>query len=122
MDGQSSGVNFLTQGLPDPKNPEHFVLTTNGILLIMCKIMPYIMASDTEAEYSTIFINTQTVVPIRTTLSKMGWTQVPTSIQVDNFTAVGIVTKEFHQNKSKAMDMRFYWINDRIKPGKFHVF
>ena len=29
----------------------------------------------------------------------MGWKQGPTAIQVDNSTAVGIATKEFHQNK-----------------------
>ena len=33
---------------------------------------------------------------------------------VENSTAVGIATKEFFQKNSKAMDMRFYWINDRI--------
>ena len=48
--------------------------------------------------------------------------QVPTAIQVDNSTAVGIATEEFLQNKSKAMDMRFYWINNRTKQGNFRVF
>ena len=43
------------------------------------------------------------------------------SIQVDNSTAVGIATKEFRQKKSKAMDMRFNWINDRIDQGQFRV-
>ena len=52
----------------------------------------------------------------------MGWTQGPTAIQVDNSTAVGIANKEFLQKNSKAMDMRFYWINDRVEQGKFRVF
>ena len=80
------------------------------------------MASASDAEYSTIFVNEQTSVPIRTTLNEMGWKQGPTAIQVDNSTAVGIATKDFFQNKSKAMDMRFYWIYDRIKQGQFRVF
>ena len=119
---RASGVHFLTEGPPDPKNPEDFVPTTNGILLVVCKIMRNIMASVAEAKYGTIFINAQTVVPIYTTLSKMGWNQGPTAIQVENSTAVGIATKEFCQNNSKAMDMRFYWINDRIEQGQFRVF
>ena len=41
---------------------------------------------------------------------------------MENSIAVGIVTKEFHQKKSKAMEMWFYWINDRIKQGQFIVF
>ena len=90
---QASGVHFLTKGPPDTKNPEDIVPTTNSILLVVCKIMRNIMASAAEAEYGTIFINAQTAVPIRTTLSEMGWTQGPTAIQVYNSTAVGIATK-----------------------------
>ena len=80
------------------------------------------MASAAEAEYGTIFVNAQPAVPIHTNLDEMGWKQGPMAIQVDNSTAVGIVTKEFRQNKSKAMDMPFYRINDRIEQGKFRVF
>ena len=77
------------------------------------------MASSAEDEYGTIFINTQTAVRTCTTLNELGWKHVPTATQVENYTAVGITTKEFRQNKSKAMDMQFYWINKRIKQGKF---
>ena len=34
---RASGVHFLTEGPPDPRNPEYFVPTTNGILLVVCK-------------------------------------------------------------------------------------
>ena len=95
--------------------PEDLVPTTNGILLVMCKIMRKIMASEAEVEYGTIFVNNQPVLPIHTTLSEMGWKQGPTSIQVENSNDVCIATKEFLQKKSKAMDIRFYWINDRIE-------
>ena len=30
---RASGVHFLTEGPPEPENPEYFVPTTNGILL-----------------------------------------------------------------------------------------
>ena len=90
---RSSGVHFLTEGPPDPKNPEDFVTTTNGILLVVCKIMRNIMASSAKSEYGTKFINAQTAVPIRTTLSEMGCKQGPTAIQVYNSTSVGISTK-----------------------------
>ena len=83
--------------------------------------MHNIMASAAKAEYGTIFVNTQTVVPIHTTLSELGWNQIPTSNQVENSTALGIATKEFHQKKSKTMDMRFYWIQGRIKQVQFCV-
>ena len=105
---RASGVHFLSEGPPDPDNQEDFVPTTNGILLVVWKIMRSIMASAAEAKYGTIFFNTQTAVPILTTLYEMGWKQVLTATQVDSSTAVDIATKEFLQKKSKATDMRFY--------------
>ena len=90
---QVSGVHFLSEDPPDPDNAENSVPSTNGILLVVCKIMRNIMVSATEAEYGTIFVNAQTAVPIRTTISEMGWKQEPTAIQVENSTEVGIATK-----------------------------
>ena len=84
--------------------------------------MRNIMASADEAKYGTIFVNAQTYVPIRTNLYEMGWKEGPTNIQVDNSTAVGIATKEFRENKSKAMDMSLYQIDDMIEQGQFQVF
>ena len=80
------------------------------------------MASAAEAEYVTIFVNAQTEVSIRTTLSEMGQKQGPAALQVDNSTAIGIVTKYSRQKKSNAMDMRFYCINNRVEQGQFGVF
>ena len=96
----ASWVHFISKGPHNPENPEDFVPTTDGILLVLCKIMRKIMASADEYKYGTIFVNYQTAVPIRTTLSGMGWKQGPTAIQVEISTAVGIATKEFcQQNK-----------------------
>ena len=90
---RTSGVHFLSEGPPNPKNTEDFEPTVKGILLVVCKIICKTMASAAEAEYGNILVNAQTTVPIRTNLTEMGWKQGPTAIQVDNYTAVGIVTK-----------------------------
>ena len=80
------------------------------------------MALAAEAEYGTIFVNAPIAVHIRTAPAEMGWKQVPTAIQVDNSTAVGIATNELLQKKSKAMGKRLCWINDRIEQGQVRVF
>ena len=59
------------------------------------------MASAAESEYGTIFINTQTAVPICTMLVKMGWKQGPTAIQVDNSITVGIAKNSFTKRNQK---------------------
>ena len=51
----------------------------------------------------------------------MGHTQPPTPVQVDNSTALGIVNGTIKQRKSKEMDMRFYWIRDRINQDQFNI-
>ena len=76
---RASGVHFLSKVPPEPKNPEYFVPTTNGTSPVVCKVVRNAMASASEAKYGTILVNAKTYVPIRTTLSEMGWKQVPTS-------------------------------------------
>ena len=89
-----SGVHFLSEGPPNLNNTEKKLPTVNNILLVVCNIMRNIMASAAEAKYGTIFVNAQTAVPIRTSLTEMGWKQGPPAIQVENSTSVGIATKE----------------------------
>ena len=80
------------------------------------------MASAAEAEYGALFLNVQAAILIRTILIEMHHTQPPTPIQVDKSTAVGIANKRIKQKRSKAMDMHFHWIHDRILQQHFHVF
>jgi hypothetical protein len=51
----------------------------------------------------------------------MGHDQAATPIQTDNACAAGVANKTAKQRRSKAIDMRFYWIRDRIKQGKFII-
>ena len=46
---RASGVRSISEGPPNPNNPEYFVPTVIGILLVVCKIMHGIMASAAEA-------------------------------------------------------------------------
>ena len=52
----------------------------------------------------------------------MGYPQPPTPIQVDNSTAYGIANDNIKIQRSKAIDMRFYWVRDRIDQNQFKVY
>jgi hypothetical protein len=39
-----------------------------------------------------------------------------------NTTATGYGNGTIKQKRTKAMDMRFYWIKDRVKQGQFNVY
>eukprot|EP00957_Ditylum_brightwellii_P154382 11748065-Ditylum_brightwellii.AAC.1 len=75
--------------------------------------MHNVMASAVEAELGALFKNGKEAVALRTTLQELGHQQLATLIQVDNYVAHGIVNSNIRQQKSKAMDMRFYWVKDR---------
>ena len=52
----------------------------------------------------------------------MGHPQPATPVQVDNSTACGIANETIKQRRSKAIDMRFYWVQDRVNQKQFHVY
>ena len=68
------------------------------------------------------FHNTKEVTPLRTTLEELGHPQQPTPVLVDNSTAVGLANDMVTQRCSRTIDMRFYWIHDRVNQNQFHVY
>jgi hypothetical protein len=93
----------------------------NGAVLVVSNIMPQVLASAAEAEIAGLFYNGQEAATIRTILTEMGYPQPPTRIQTDNVTAAGIANSTVKQRRSKAIDMRFYWIRDRVRQGQFII-
>ena len=80
------------------------------------------MASAAEAELGALFYNGQVAEPIRTCLEEMGYPHPSNHIKTDNSTAAGIVNLSIRQKKSKAMDMRFYWVKDCVSQKHFLVY
>ena len=94
----------------------------NGPVHIIAKVIKAVMSAASEAECGAAFINAQDAVPTRITLEELNWKQPPTPLKTDNNTASGIMNKTVKQRKSKTMDMRFYWLQDRVQQGMFRVY
>ena len=122
---RAAGHFYLTD---HPIHPKHQPLPTdkplrhNGPLHTECRIMKHVLASAAEAELGALHHNTVEACGIRLALHELGHPQPPTLIQVDNSTAAGIANKSVKQRRSKAMDMRFYWIQDRVLQDQFRVY
>jgi hypothetical protein len=43
-------------------------------------------------------------------------------LETDNTTATGYINGTIKQKRTKAMDMHFYRIKDRVKQGQFNVY
>jgi hypothetical protein len=67
-------------------------------------------------------MNAQEAVGLRNCLEAMGFPQPATPLKTDNNTANGIINNTMKQKRSKAIDVRFYWLRDRVKQGQFYVF
>jgi hypothetical protein len=118
---RSGGIFFLSsKPIKDPK-PNSEPPIFNGAIHVHCSIMKSVLSSATEAELGALFYNAKDAIELRTTLEAMGHPQLATPIQTDNECASGIVNDTVKQRRSKAIDMRFYWIKDRVKQGQFNV-
>lgn len=109
------GFFFLGNMSSDPTN-------LNAPVHCESRIMKNIMASAAEAEIGALFNNTQTLIPLRTTLLKMGHVQPLSPIQTGNTTTAGFVSKSIKQHKTKAIDMWFYWLQDQQNLQTIHVY
>jgi hypothetical protein len=112
-----AGGHFFMSNVPSASPTPH-----NGAVHTVCGILRHVMASASEAELGALFVNGKEATVLRQTLQDMGWPQPPTPMQTDNSTASGIVNHTVKQHKSRAMDMRFYWIRDRTDQKQFHIF
>ena len=93
----------------------------NGPVLVLAKVIKNVMASATEAELGALFMNAQEAVALRNCLEAMGHKQPATPLKTDNNTANGIINNTMKQKRSKAIDVRFYWLRDRVNQGQFYV-
>jgi hypothetical protein len=93
----------------------------NGAIHNTSVIMKNVLASVAEAGIAACFYNAQEACAVRTALITLGHPQGPTPIQTDNSTADGILNSTVKQKRSKAIDMRFYWLWDRIDQEQFIV-
>ena len=80
------------------------------------------MSSAVVAELAALFINARAILRLQVTCKELGHPQPATPLRTDNSTASGIINGTFVQDRSKAINMRFYLIVDRVKQGQFKVY
>jgi hypothetical protein len=100
---------------------ENQPLNINGATHVFSSIIPCIVSSAGEAEYAALFAGAQHAASLRNILSDLGYPQPPTIIMCDNTCAIGIATDSIKQKRSKAIDMRFHWVRDRVRQGQFTI-
>ncbi len=112
---RSRAGGYFFMGNKDNENPNGAILTPTGVIRV-------VVSSAAEAETAGLFTNMKEATILQTTLEEMGHPQPATPIQVDNSTACGIANNNIQLRRSRAIDMRFYWVRDRVDQAQFHVY
>ena len=108
-------------------NEESPTITPNPGIHNQSTIILNVVISVTEAEYSAVFKTTQSVIPIRDTLTALGHPQPATPPITKNTVAYGLSTNNYKPFKMRAANMCYHYLQDKItdntiniqwKPGK----
>jgi hypothetical protein len=94
----------------------------NGSTLNVASVIKNAVASTAESEVGACFHNAQSGAPLIITLIELRHTQPLTPLRTDNSTAFGILNQTIKQKGSKAMDMRYHWLTDRVRQKQFDVY
>ena len=84
--------------------------------------MRSVLSRSMEAELGGLFFNCQRGVATRTSLMEMGYNQPPTPLVTDSATRDVFSNDKIRQRRSRSIDMRFYWVRDRVRQRQFLVY
>jgi hypothetical protein len=102
-----------------PKNGEPIRL--NGAFHVSSTILRFVVASAAEAELSALYHNCQMGILFRLTLTEMGHPQPKTPVHCNNATVVGIANNSIKRQQPRSMEMRFFWVGDKIAQNMYDV-
>ena len=94
----------------------------NAPIHVEASILRHVMGAASESEIAGGYVNARDAVETRIALMEMGHHQPPTPLELDNTTAYGIITKQLLPRRSKAIDMRYYWLRDRENQKQFNIY
>ncbi len=116
--GRSRVAGFYFLGSASvPNQPIHL----NGAIHVACSVIKFTVASAAEAELGALFLNCREGKIIRLILEELGHPQPATPVHCDNATAAGIANDTIKKQRSRAMEMRFFWVTDQVQRNLFDV-
>ena len=125
---------------PDPRQQERFTAyadadfggdsdsrrSTSGLIVKIgtgavswaSKLQPIVTLSTTEAEYVSATSAGQEILWLRNLFAELGFPlQGPSSLCLDNQSALAVTKQPEHHGRMKHLDLRFYWLRDAVKAG-----
>jgi hypothetical protein len=94
----------------------------NGSILNIASVIKNVVAAAAESEVGACFQNAQTGAPLRVIFIELEHKQPDTPLITDKSTAYGILNETIKQNRSKSMDMKYYWLQDTVGQKQYDAY
>ena len=95
--------------------------TINAPVHVEFALLKHVVSSAAEAETGGISHNARSAIHIKKMLEALGQIQNPICIKTDNSTAEAFSNSTLKEKRSKSWDMRWWWIQDKVKLKEFQV-
>jgi hypothetical protein len=93
----------------------------NGAFFTLCAILKFVVTSAAEAELSALVLNCKEGMIFCLTLEELGQPQPKTPIHCNNAIAIGIANNTIKRQQSCSMEMRYFWVCDKVAQDAYHV-
>jgi len=89
-------------------------------IFTLCAILKFAVSSAAKAEQGAFFLNWKEGNIIRLILKELGHPQPPIPVHCDkNKTAVGITINSINKQRSRSMEMQYFWVADQVDQGYY---
>lgn len=89
-----------------------------GAISWSSKLQSLVALSTTEAEYIAAVEAGKEIMWMRHILGEFGYdVSKPSTLRVDNQSAISVAKNPEHHGRMKHMDLRFYWLRDSVEAG-----
>jgi hypothetical protein len=119
-----SDVSYLSESKARSRACSHFFMGSapidgqpiklNGEFYTNLVILKFVVTSAATAQLGALFHNCQDGIVFCQTLADMGHPQPKTPVHCDNATTVGIGNNTIKQQRSCSMEMRYFWVGDKV--------
>jgi hypothetical protein len=109
--------HFFMGWRADPTKP----IKLNEAFFTLCAILRFVVTSAAEAKLNALFLKSKQATIFRLTLEQMGHPQPPPPIHCYNSTAIGITNNTVKQQRSRLMEMCFFWVAAAVEQEKFDI-
>ncbi len=88
---------------------------------MLCAILRFVVSSAAEAKLGALLLNCKEGMIFRLTFKELGHPQSKTPVHCNNTTAVGIANNTVKQQRSRLMEMQYFWVCDKVAQDAYDV-